>query len=101
LPPFLIKYLQPNSNAYLFTNLDGSQMTVKQVRRIIKLRTIKAGIKKNVTPHTFRRSFATLSNNNGTCLTTIQKQLGHTNINTTANYIHNSYNALYEDYSKL
>jgi integrase/recombinase XerD len=101
LPPFLSKYLQPNSNAYLFTNLDGSQMTVKQVQRIIKLRTAKAGIKKNVTPHTFRRSFATLSNNNGTSLTTIQKQLGHTNINTTANYIHNSYNALYEDYSKL
>ncbi|WNE40109.1 MAG: Tyrosine recombinase XerD [Mycoplasmataceae bacterium] len=101
LPPFLSKCLQPNSNAYLFTNLDGSQMTVKQIRRIIKLRSAQAGIKKNVTPHTFRRSFATLSNNNGTCLTTIKKQLGHSNINTTANYIHNDFNTLYEDYSKL
>ena len=58
-------------------------------------------IKKKITPHTFRRSFATLLNSRKCNLTTIQKLLGHSHITTTANYIHNSYEELYADYSRL
>ncbi|CAG8724095.1 4147_t:CDS:1, partial [Ambispora leptoticha] len=71
------------------------------IRAVINLRTRKAGIKKLITPHTFRRSFATLLHNQGTQLTTIQKLLGHSHLTTTANYIHNDYQTLYADYSKL
>jgi integrase/recombinase XerD len=65
------------------------------------VRTKQAGINKLITPHTFRRSFATLLNHQKVNLTTIQKLLGHSDINTTASYIHNDYNTRYQDYSKL
>ena len=68
---------------------------------MINLRTKLAKINKHITPHTFRRSFATLLHNKGTNLTTIQKLLGHSHITTTASYIHNDYDYLYNDYSKL
>ena len=66
---------------------------------MIYQKTKKAGIDKHISPHTFRRSFATLLNNKNVHLTTIQKLLGHSQINTTANYIHNSYEELYKDYT--
>ncbi|CAI2189369.1 4748_t:CDS:2 [Funneliformis geosporum] len=66
-----------------------------------KVRTRKAGINKQISPHTFRRSLATNSNNKEVRLTTIQKALGHSRLDTTARYIHNSYEEIYQDYSKL
>ena len=69
--------------------------------RLIKQRTLLTSIKKKISPHTFRRSFATLLNNKGARLTTIQKLLGHSNLETTASYIHNSWEELYQDYSRL
>jgi len=71
------------------------------VRQIIQQRTLKAGIKKRVTPRAFRRSFATHLHNRGTHLTTIQKLLGHSRLETTIGYIHNDFDYLYQDYSKL
>jgi integrase/recombinase XerD len=68
---------------------------------MIKRKCERAKIAKNITPHTFRRSFATLLNSKGTRLTTIQKLLGHSNLETTASYIHNSWEELYLDYSRL
>ncbi|CAI2161554.1 13849_t:CDS:10 [Funneliformis geosporum] len=68
------------------------------IRAMINLRTRKAGINKLITPHSFRRSFATLLNNQGCNLTTIQKLLGHSHITTTAAYIHNDYDTLFKDY---
>jgi len=100
-PPFLEKCFDLSKQDYLFTNLDGSKMLTKHIQRIIRLRTLKAGLNKLITPHSFRRSFATLLNNRKVNLTTIQKLLGHNNINTTASYIHNDYQTLYADYSKL
>ena len=76
-------------------------MPPEYVRQIIQQRTLKAGIKKRVTPHTFRRSFATHLHNRGTHLTTIQKLLGHSRLETTIGYIHNDFDYLYQDYSKL
>ncbi|CAJ0762204.1 3247_t:CDS:2, partial [Entrophospora sp. SA101] len=52
-------------------------------------------------PHTFRRSLATNLYNRGGRLETIQKQLGHSTIQTTLGYIHNDFNTLYQDYSKI
>ncbi|CAG8744541.1 11949_t:CDS:1, partial [Cetraspora pellucida] len=72
-----------------------------QARIIIYRKTKKTGINKHISPHTFRRSFATLLNNREVRLTTIQKLLGHASIETTTAYIHNSHEELYKDYSKL
>lgn len=101
LPPFLEQYFDLSNPNYLFINLDGSKMLTKHIQRIIRLRALKAGLNKLITPHSFRRSFATLLNNQQVNLTTIQKLLGHSDINTTAAYIHNDHQTLYDDYSKL
>lgn len=101
LAPWLIKHFQSSRRDYLFTTDKGKKLPREWISAIIKQRTEKAGIKKRITPHSFRRSFATLLNNRGTQLTTIQKLLGHARLETTANYIHNDYQTLYQDYSKL
>ena len=101
LPPFLVQYLNPYSSNYLFTNSQGGKLTDNRIWYIVKEKLVKSGIRKKITPHTFRRSFATLLNNRGCNLTTIQKLLGHSHITTTQAYIHNSYEELYQDYSKL
>jgi len=81
--------------------LNKGKMLTKHIQRIIRIRTEKSGLNKLITPHSFRRSFATLLNSKKCNLTTIQKLLGHSDINTTAAYIHNDYQAIYDDYSKL
>ena len=101
LPEFLITRFNANSTDYLFTNQRGNPIKAEYIRWLLKARAEKAEIKKKITPHTFRRSFATLLNGKGARLTTIQKLLGHSHLNTTANYIHNSYEELYTDFSKL
>lgn len=101
LPKFLINKISPYSHDYLFISKYGNPFVREWIIWIIKQRTILAGIKKKITPHTFRRSFATILNNKGARMSTIQKLLGHSNINTTLGYIHNDYETLYADYSKL
>ena len=101
LPPFLEKYLRPGAKGYLFTNQNGRKILTDKVREIIRTRTKLAGLRKWVSPHTFRRSFATLLDRRKVWMTTIQKLLGHSNLETTAAYIHNNYESLYADYSKL
>jgi len=101
LPEFLAGYFQPNSKDYLFLTKTGQKLTEAWIRIMIKRKCERAGIVKNITPHTFRRSFATLLNSKGARLTTIQKLLGHSNLETTASYIHNSWEELYADYSRL
>ena len=101
LPPFLVSHFQPYNNDYLFTNFQGNKLSTRIIQKIVIKRTKLAGIIKRTTPHTFRRSFATLLDKREVRMTTIQKLLGHSNISTTANYIHNDYQTLYDDFSKL
>ncbi|WNE40225.1 MAG: Tyrosine recombinase XerD [Mycoplasmataceae bacterium] len=101
VPEFLVPYFNPCSKDYLFLTRHGKRLTKGQILRNIKKRAKLAGITKNISLHTFRRSFATNSHNKGMRLDTIQKQLGHSNVNTTLEYIHNDYQSLYADYSKL
>jgi len=100
IPPFLVKYLN-NSDNYLFTNAKGQPLTRIFIAKIIQTRTRQAKINKVVSPHTFRRSFATRLNNKKAKLATIQKLLGHASLDTTMTYIHNDFDTLYKDYSKL
>lgn len=100
VPDFLVKYFN-DSSGYLFQTRWGKKIHPSQVRRMIYQRNKKTGLNKHISPHTFRRSFATLSNNRGIKLTTIQKVLGHSDINTTSLYIHNSYEEILKDYNKL
>ncbi|MFC6267170.1 site-specific tyrosine recombinase XerD [Frigoriflavimonas asaccharolytica] len=72
----------------LFLNRRGNAITRNMVFIIIKDLTEKAGIKKNISPHTFRHSFATHLMQNGADLRYIQEMLGHSSITTTEIYTH-------------
>ena len=99
--PWLQEKFNPQSKDYVFKNQLKTKIWRHYITGVIHQRTILAGIKKNLTAHSFRRSFATVLNNNGAKLTSIQKFLGHARLETTANYIHNDYETLYQDYSKI
>ena len=101
LPDFLTKYFNALSQGYLFQTRHGKKLNPTYIRKTIYYLNKKADLNKHISPHTFRRSFATLLNNKEVRLTTIQKLLGHSDINTTTSYIHNSYQEIYQDYSKL
>lgn len=97
----LLKESVLRSNAYLFTNLKQERLCPLVIRQIISQRIKKAGINKLITPHSFRRSFATWMHRKGSNLTTIQFLLGHESITTTEKYIQSDRDTLYADYSKL
>lgn len=101
LPPQLIKYMENNNNDYLFTNLKKQPLKPLVISQIIQQRVKKAGFNKLITPHSFRRSFATWMHRKGSHLTTIQFLLGHDSITTTERYIQTDRDTLYADYSKL
>ena len=72
----------------LFLNRRGKSLTRAMIFTIVKDLTAKAGIHKNVSPHTFRHSFATHLLENGADLRAIQQMLGHESITTTEVYTH-------------
>ena len=72
----------------LFLNRRGKQLTRVMIFYIVKAAAKAAGITKNVSPHTFRHSFATHLYENGADLRIIQDMLGHESITTTEIYSH-------------
>jgi len=72
----------------VFLNRRGKQLTRNMIFTIVKNLAIKSGIQKNISPHTFRHSFATHLLENGADLRAIQQMLGHESITTTEIYMH-------------
>jgi integrase/recombinase XerD len=72
----------------LFLNKRGSKLSRVMIFYIIKEVAKKAGIKKTVSPHTFRHSFATHLVEGGADLRAVQEMLGHASITTTEIYTH-------------
>jgi len=72
----------------LFLNRRGKRLTRAMIFTIIKDLAAKAGIKKNISPHTFRHSFATHMIEAGADLRAVQEMLGHESILTTEIYTH-------------
>jgi len=73
---------------FLFLNRYGKPLTRQMVFIILKKLSEKAGIKKTISPHTFRHSFATHLVENGADLRAVQEMLGHESILTTEIYAH-------------
>lgn len=80
--------VKPGNEDVVFLNRRGQQMTRVMIFLIIKDLVKKAGIKKTVSPHTFRHSFATHLIEGGANLRAVQEMLGHESITTTEIYTH-------------
>ncbi|MFH4965626.1 site-specific tyrosine recombinase XerD [Gaetbulibacter sp. M235] len=80
--------IQPNFEDILFLNRRGKQLTRAMIFTIIKQLADKIGLKKSISPHTFRHSFATHLLQNNADLRSIQMMLGHESITTTEIYVH-------------
>lgn len=80
--------INTDSNSILFLNRRGNQLTRQMVFIIIKDLAHKIGLKKTVSPHTFRHSFATHLIEGGADLRAVQEMLGHESITTTEIYTH-------------
>lgn len=72
----------------LFLNRRGKQLTRAMIFTIIKQLAVKINLKKSISPHTFRHSFATHLLQNSADLRSIQLMLGHESITTTEIYVH-------------
>lgn len=88
--------INPKHSDILFLNSRGAQISRQMVFLIIKDIVRKAGIQKNISPHTFRHSFATHLLQNGADLRFIQEMLGHSSITTTEIYTHLNTEELHE-----
>jgi len=86
---------------YLFLNFRGEKLTRVSIWKIIKFYSIKAGIKKDISPHTLRHTFATHLLNNGSDLRTVQELLGHSSISTTQIYTHLNYEKIKKFHSQF
>ena len=106
------KYLDEYINVYrntllknkesdiLFLNSRGDKLTRQGFFKILKTIAREKGIKKELSPHTLRHSFATHLLNHGADLRSIQTMLGHENIETTQIYTHVSDNYIKENYDE-
>lgn len=83
-----LKKIKKEDNDVLFLNRNGRKMTRAMIFTIVKNSALKVGIKKKISPHTFRHSFATHLLENGADLRIIQVLMGHESITTTEIYTH-------------
>lgn len=91
----ILKYLEvrpepalPKFDDILFLNKSGGQLSRISIFNMVKKQALEAGITKEISPHTFRHSFATHLIEGGADLRSVQEMLGHESILTTEIYTH-------------
>ena len=80
--------VQSGHEDYVFLNRGGTKLSRVMIFNIVKDATARAGVEKNVSPHTFRHSFALHLVEGGANLRAVQDMLGHVSITTTEIYTH-------------
>ncbi|WP_154887834.1 site-specific tyrosine recombinase XerD [Longibaculum muris] len=92
---------EKNTSSYLFINNKGIPIKRDDFYHILQKLVQKSGIKKHVTPHTLRHTFATHLLENDADLRSIQEMLGHSDISTTTIYTHVSQSKTIDKYKKF
>jgi integrase/recombinase XerD len=80
--------IKPGHEDFVFLNRNGSKLTRVMIFTIIRRLAVKINLKKSISPHTFRHSFATHLIEGGADLRAVQEMLGHESITTTEIYTH-------------
>lgn len=79
---------RPKAEDIVFLNARGGGLSRMSVFNLVKKLAVKAGVRKTISPHTFRHSFATHLVEGGADLRAVQEMLGHASITTTEIYTH-------------
>lgn len=93
--------LKEKNTEFVFINRYGKSLSRQSVFKLIKLECLKKNIKKDISPHTIRHTFATHLLQNGADLRVIQELLGHSDITTTQIYAHLVNEQLKKDYEEF
>ncbi len=90
-----------SSDLHLLLNSNGSRLSSRSIREIVGRSVQNAGIKKKITPHSIRHSFASHLLQEGAGIREIQELLGHENISTTEIYSHLDIKKIKDDYRRF
>lgn len=90
-----------SGDLHLLLNSKGGRLSSRSISEIVRRSVLRAGIKKNITPHSIRHSFASHLMQEGAGIREIQELLGHENISTTEIYSHLDIKKIKDDYRRF
>lgn len=88
-------------NNYLFLNIRGGKLSQRYIRKLLSIYLADTEIKKKISPHGLRHSFATHLLQEGANIRTVQELLGHSSLNSTQIYTHLNLKKMKEDFEKF